>query len=143
MITPTYDNEYPELLTKTVTVNRGNLEYPLQYVVQDDMYGWSVVSVRSVEQDDHDDIVAHHPLGTSIESWLAYLWHDGHVDEACYNLQDWFRAAQACFYAQLLFTPERLDELIGFKRGHNSTPDHWEDVKARINVFMQELENSA
>ncbi len=137
-----YDSEYPELLTSTVTVNRGKLEYPLQYDVAERAYGMQIVAVRSVEHGYHDRVVVNHELD-SIEGWLAQLWNDEHVDIACYSLRDWYRAAQACQYCGLLISGKVLDELINFTMQHGTPPADWTDVKARCDRFMYELETSA
>lgn len=137
-----YDSDYPELLTQTVTVNRGKLEYPLQYVVAEGKYGMQVVTVRSVEHGYHDRVVVEHDT-ESIEAWLAYLWHDEHVDRSCYNLRDWYRAAQACRYCNLLIGGAELDKLIDFKSQHTAIPASWNDVAERCDAFMRNLEATA
>jgi len=137
-----YDSDYPEMLTKTTTVNRGRLEYPLQYDVAEGPYGMQVVAVRSVHHGYHDRTVVSHDLD-SIEGWLAQLWHAEHVDVACYSLRDWYRAAQACEYCGLLLSGKMLDDTIEFKSPHNSIPAHWDDVRARCDTFMTKLEASA
>ena len=136
---------YPEILSRVTTVSRGPLEYPLQYVESaNGPYGWKIDAVRSVEADDHDDIVCTHKRGDSIESWLAFLWADENVDRDCYSLCDWFRAAQACKYCGMLFNAKTLARLIGFKQrfGHGDKPDSWGVVRSRCDALLHDMEHA-